>query len=174
MNATVSEIEEIVKAALFRNAELSERVLSLESEKASLEAEIKELRSRLSRFEIPEKDSHNSSIPPAKESPKAQAIRRTSSLRTPTGRPSGGQKGHKGSTLLMNDTCDDTTTHIPQYCSCCGKSLSGLSWQDMNSGCSKEQMNPAWFRQIETRKRTSKDVDERQGANPSVVVLKCS
>ena len=69
MTTTVSDIEEVVKAVLFRNMELSNRISSLEAEKASIEAEKalldaenKELRARLSRLESPEKDSHNSSI----------------------------------------------------------------------------------------------------------------
>ena len=121
---TINDIEEVVKAVMFRNTELNNRVLFLE-------AENKELRARLSRFESPEKDSHNSSIPPTKESLKAQAIRRTVSLRTPTGRPSGGQTGHKGITLLMDDNPDVVKTHIPEYCSCCGKSLSEIPGKEV-------------------------------------------
>jgi len=124
MITPINDIEEVVKAVLFRNRELNHQV-------SELQAEVAELRERLSRYESPSKDSHNSSIPPAKESLKAQAIRRTRSLRTSTGRPSGGQKGHKGSTLLANDTCDDTKTHIPQYCSCCGKSLSDIAGKEV-------------------------------------------
>jgi Transposase and inactivated derivatives len=152
MNETISDIEEVVKTVLFRNAALSDRIstleaerlfletkkLSLEAEKASLElenasleAENKKLRAQLSRLVIPEKDSHNSSIPPAKESLKAQAVRRTNSLRTPTGRPSGGQAGHKGTTLLMRETADETKIQNPDYCTSCGKSLSEVSGKDV-------------------------------------------
>ena len=131
MTTTISDIEEVVKVVLFRNMELSNRISSLEAEKALLDAENKELRARLYRLESPEKDSHNSSIPPAKESLKAQAIRRTRSLRTQTGRSTGGQTGHKGTTLLMNDAPDETKIHIPEYCSSCGKSLSGISGREV-------------------------------------------
>jgi transposase/regulator of replication initiation timing len=94
---------------------------------SALEKENTELRERLSRYERPSKDSHNSSIPPSKESIKAQAVRRTKSLRTPSGRPSGGQNGHKGTTLLINPTPDETVIHSPQYCCCCGNSLESIS-----------------------------------------------
>jgi len=123
MRETLNEIDEVIKAVLIRNVELSNRVSCLEMEKASLEAEIAKLREQLSGLELPPKDSHNSSIPPSKESINAQAIRRTRSLRMPSGRPSGGQPGHKGSTLLINPAPDDLQIHAPQYCRCCGNSL---------------------------------------------------
>ena len=47
----------------------------------------------------PEKNSSNSSVPPSQESIAARELRRTKSLRKPSGKPSGGQPGHKGSTL---------------------------------------------------------------------------
>ena len=128
-----SKIEEIVKRVVLRNIELSNRVsfleaekLSLESEKASLEAENAELRKKLSRFERPPKDSHNSSIPPSAESLKAQAIRRTRSLRKPSGHSTGGQAGHTGSTIQMRETPDTVERHVPEYCSHCGLSLAAL------------------------------------------------
>jgi len=117
-----------------RIKQLSDRLYSqvsaLEAEVSDLKAENIELHERLSRYERPEKDSHNSGIPPSKESIKAQVMRRTRSLRTPSGRPSGGQKGHKGTTLLMNPTPDETQVHTPDYCTCCGKSLSGIQGKE--------------------------------------------
>lgn len=119
MSLPVSDIEELVGEVLFRNMELSNRVSELEKENA-------DLRERLRDFERPEKASHNSSIPSGRESLKAQAIRRTRSLRTPGGRSSGGQTGHKGSTLLMSENPDDLVPHTPEYCCRCGKSLSDI------------------------------------------------
>jgi transposase len=126
MIENVSDIEEVIKMVLFRNMELSNRVSSLEKEKESLEAENAALRKQLSGFARPEKDSHNSSIPPSAESLKAQAIRRTRSLREPSGRSTGGQPCHKGSTLQMSDTPDTVEKHIPEYCTHCGLSLTEL------------------------------------------------
>jgi transposase/regulator of replication initiation timing len=133
MTENVSDMEEIIRRVLFRNMELSSLVESLEKEKASLEelnasleAENTALRKRLSCLESPPKDSHNSSIPPAAESLKAQAIRRTRSLRKSSGRPTGGQPGHKGSTLQMSDTPDAVEKHVPEYCARCGLSLTAL------------------------------------------------
>jgi len=115
----VTDIEEAVKTVLFHNRELTKRVSELESENA-------ELRERLSRYEKPVKASHNSSIPPSGEGIKAQVIRRTRSLRPQGSRPSGGQKGHVGTTLLMVDTPDVTTTHASDFCSECGLPLSEI------------------------------------------------
>jgi len=108
MGERISLLENEKASLEAENSSLMAAKTSLESEKASLEKENKELRAQLSHYKSPEKDSHNSSMPPSKESPKAQEIRRTRSLRKPTGRPSGGQPGHAGTTLLMREKADDT------------------------------------------------------------------
>ena len=110
---------------------LESEVSVLKLEISALKAENAELRERLSRYEHPEKDSHNSSIPPSKESINAQAVRRTRSLRTPSGRPSGGQSGHKGTTLLINPTPDQMRIHTPDYCTCCGRSLADIQEKEV-------------------------------------------
>ena len=138
MREIVNDIDEAIRAVLIRNVELSNRVsclemekASLEKEKAFLESENAKLRKEISCLAVPHKDSHNSSIPPGKESIKAQIVRRTRSLRTPSGRPSGGQPGHKGSSLLINPTPDDTKNHTPQYCHRCGNSLEEVSGKEI-------------------------------------------
>ena len=72
----------------------------------------------------PEKNSSNSSVPPSQESIAARELRRTRSLRKPSGKPSGGQPGHKGSTLKSVATPDWIIDHNPHYCKCCGRPLS--------------------------------------------------
>lgn len=84
---------------------------------------IEELEQRLSKYEEPPKNSGNSSTPPSKESMKAEVIRRTSSLRKPTGRKPGGQTGHDGSTLELNEFPDEVTEEFPENCDACGESL---------------------------------------------------
>lgn len=67
----------------------------------------------------PELNSRNSSVSPSQESIAARELRRTSYLRKPSNKPSGGQLGHKGSTLQTTDTPDRIVKHEPQYCKCC-------------------------------------------------------
>lgn len=66
----------------------------------------------------PEKNSSNSSVPPSQESIAARELRRTKSLRKPSGKPSGGQPEHKGSTLQSVSTPDRIIKHEPAYCKC--------------------------------------------------------
>ena len=68
----------------------------------------------------PKKNSGNSSIAPSKDENRPQ---RTNSLRGSSGKPSGGQKGHEGSTLKMTATPDSIIEHSPDFCNCCGLDL---------------------------------------------------
>ena len=54
--------------------------------------------------------------------PSSQDYTRVSvpNLREKSGKPSGGQKGHKGSTLKMTTTPSETIKYIPKYCKDCG------------------------------------------------------
>lgn len=76
-----------------------------------------------------EKNSSNSSVPPSQESIAARELRRTKSLRKPSGKPSGGQPGHKGSTLQSVCTPDRIIKHEPAYCKCCGRPLDGIAYR---------------------------------------------
>ena len=55
--------------------------------------------------------------------------RRTRSLRKPSGKPGGGQPGHKGSTLQTVGTPDRIVMHKPHYCKCCGRPLDGIGYR---------------------------------------------
>lgn len=68
----------------------------------------------------PKKNSRNSSVPPSKDQTRPK---RTNSLRKPSGKPSGGQKGHEGSTLKMSATPEHVIAHSPDFCNCCGLDL---------------------------------------------------
>lgn len=87
--------------------------------------EIEELRKRLSKYEEPPKNSGNSSTPPSKEGMKDEIVRRTKSLRKPSGKKPGGQPGHDGNTLELNDIVDDVKDEKPDTCDKCGESLEG-------------------------------------------------
>ena len=67
------------------------------------------------------KNSTNSSVPP---SGNPIGIRHTQSQRKPSGRKSGGQKGHSGSTLLQSENVTETQQWYPvSVCPECGKPL---------------------------------------------------
>ena len=77
----------------------------------------------------PEKNSSNSSIPPSRESIAARELRRTKSLRKPSGKPGGGQPGHEGHTLRTVAEPDRIIRHEPDYCKCCGRPLEGVQYR---------------------------------------------
>lgn len=106
-------------------SQLKKENIKLRKKNNELLKENIDLKERLCRYENP-KNSRNSSIPPSKDENRPF---RTKSLREKTGKKSGGQKGHKGKTLEMVNEPDDIKDHIPEYCQCCGKEISGLPYE---------------------------------------------
>ena len=66
------------------------------------------------------KDSHNSSLPPSSD-----IVSKPKNLRIASDRKSGGQPGHKGSTLEMSSTPDKIIDLKSAFCSKCGQNLQG-------------------------------------------------
>lgn len=66
------------------------------------------------------KNSRNSSVAPSQDPYRSMRKR---SLRVKSGKPSGGQPGHRGATLEPQTTPDIEIKHIPWYCRCCGNDL---------------------------------------------------
>lgn len=86
---------------------------ALEEQVAALAALVKALQDRHN------KDSHNSHKPPSSDGLKKKPV----TLRTKSGRTSGGQKGHPGRRLEFCDTPQNTVVHCPSSCSHCGADL---------------------------------------------------
>jgi transposase len=82
---------------------------------AALTARIAELERRLGL------DSSNSGKPPSSDGLKKPA--RVRSLREPSGKAPGGQKGHPGETLRQVEAPDTIVDHYPQACARCGMAL---------------------------------------------------
>ena len=104
---------------------VSKVLVELDNVRAELNAckkEINDLKIELSIYKNP-KNSNNSSIPPSKDENRIKGNR---SLREKSGKKSGGQPGHKGSTLSMVSTPDHIVLHIPEVCNRCGNNLSGI------------------------------------------------
>ena len=91
-----------------------------------LRNENRSLRERLAKYEKPDKNSGNSSTPPSKETMKDEVVRRTRSLRKPTGRKPGGQPGHEGHVKEWFAEPDTTEDHMSHYCTECGRDLSNV------------------------------------------------
>src|SRR5438552_16152566 len=92
--------------------ELVALIAAQAAEIAALKARIAELERRLGL------NSSNSGKPPSSDGLKRPA--RVTSTREPSGRPSGGQKGHKGETLLQVAEPDEVINHLPPSCPAAG------------------------------------------------------
>ena len=60
------------------------------------------------------KNSKNSSKPPSSD-----GLKKPTSLRKPSGKKPGGQKGHSGANLMLRDNPDTVITHMPSPCENC-------------------------------------------------------
>ena len=133
------EIGRLNRVICQKNKEIHKLKLELTSTKSDLadaKTRIKELEDENDEKDDsvgssgkPEKNCSNSSVPPSQESIAARELRRTKSLRKPSGKPSGGQPGHKGSTLQSVSTPDRIIKHEPAYCKCCGRPLDGIEYR---------------------------------------------
>ena len=102
------------------NGQLRAENAALQETIAVLLARVAELERRLGL------NSSNSGRPPPDGLHKPKREPRTRSLRERSGKPPGGQTGHKGETLRQVDAPGDTVEHYPEACSACGSALSGM------------------------------------------------
>jgi transposase len=95
---------------------------ALQAENALLRAENAALIERLAYLERRlGLNSGNSGKPPSSNGLKKPP--RVSSLREPSGKKTGGQKGHPGATLRRTEAPDATIDHYPEACAACGEPL---------------------------------------------------
>ena len=100
--------EAVVEALRVENA-------LLRAENLALTGRLAELERRLGL------NSSNSGKPPSSDGLKKPP--RVSSLREPSGKKTGGQKGHPGETLCRVEKPDATIDHYPEICTACGEPL---------------------------------------------------
>jgi len=91
-------------------------ISTLKGEISALQGQVESLKAQIS------KNSNNSSKPPSSDGFK----RKTKSLRERSGKPSGGQPGHPGSTLSFVESPTHTYTYSPECCHKCGYSLESV------------------------------------------------
>jgi transposase len=108
--------------------ELIALVKAQAAEIAALKARMAELERQLGL------NSRNSGKPPSSDGLKKP--RRVSSLRKPSDKPSGGQKGHKGETLEQVAEPDSVVDHYPSSCTNCNLAVT----PDMSVGHSARQV----------------------------------
>src|SRR3954466_12893596 len=108
-------------------AALAEENARLRAENAALQETIAVLLARVAELERRlDLNSSNSGKPPSSDGlQKPKREPRTRSLRERSGKPPGGQTGHKGETLRQVDAPDYTVEHYPDPCAPCGWALSG-------------------------------------------------
>jgi len=99
--ATIAELQSIIAGLMAQNAALVARVAELERQLGL--------------------NSSNSGKPPSSDGLKKPT--RTTSLREPTDKKTGGQPGHKGRTLERRATPDSIIDHFPTVCAGCGAPL---------------------------------------------------
>jgi len=115
------------KKTLLKELASKDRLLGLKDQEIKrLTCENLKLQKKLSSFELPVKNSCNSSIPASKNPIGRAQILRTRSLRRKSDLPTGGQPGHEGHTLEYCPDPDVIQTHVCEYCRHCGGSLSGV------------------------------------------------
>ncbi len=108
----------------------AKRIAELECEVQSQDERLlqqdKQLGQQTARIEALERrfglDSSTSSKPPSSDGLKKKPAR-VSSLRPKGKKPSGGQKGHPGSTLKQTEHPDEIVNHFPEHCTTCGQDL---------------------------------------------------
>jgi len=88
--------------------ELQAENIQLKQENAELKLLVSSLQADIAQLMV-SRNSKTSSTPPSHD-----LARKNRSLREKSGKPSGGQKGHKGATLERSQNPDETIEYYPQ------------------------------------------------------------
>ncbi len=109
LTSQIAELTSTVTTQAETNARLSDTIAELQNTIAELNERIKELQEQLGQ------NSSNSSKPPSSDS----FGKESKGNRTPSGRKPGGQKGHKGSNMIVPHEPDAVEPHHPSKCMAC-------------------------------------------------------
>ena len=136
---------ELEKKLSEQNEQLTRIISTLTQTIDDLNRTIAELQEQLN------KNSRNSSMPPSSDGYKKPAPK---SLRKPSGKKVGGQKGHKGQTLKITAEPDTVLPHMPSAC----------------SGCPRYEQCYKTARTVETRRVADASVESRVTAHEAMEV----
>jgi transposase len=92
-------------------------LLQMQEQIACLTQQVKDLQDRLA------KDSHNSSLPPSSD----RFVRQPKSLRQKSGKKTGGQPGHRGSSLQFSSRPDEIIELHVEVCETCQQDLHAVA-----------------------------------------------
>ena len=106
-------LRETVNRQYAEIVKLNRNINALNLQIRKKDTELINLREHLAKYENPDKNSNNSSTPPGRECMKDEVVRRTGSLRKPSGKNPGGQKGHDGHKLSCSSVPDETIDEVP-------------------------------------------------------------
>ena len=123
MTAEMRLMRETIDQQYAEIAKLNRNIEALNRQIRKKDEENARLKEHLSKYEKPKKNSGNSNTPPSKESMKDEIVRRTKTLRKPSGKKPGGQEGHDGHKLSCSSALDEIVDDAPNYCTNCGESL---------------------------------------------------
>src|SRR6516165_4135103 len=124
----VQKLIEQVQLLLAQSVAQNERIAALEAELAASNARVAELERRLGL------NSSNSGKPPSSDG--LTKPPRTKSLREPSGKKPGGQKGHRGETLRQVENPDVIVDHYPEGCTNCALKIT----PEMGTGYQSRQV----------------------------------
>jgi transposase len=116
LQAANQTLRECVRESIQAIEGLQKQVKDLEGVIALQQERIKTLEGQVA------KDSHNSSLPPSSD----RFVRAPKSLRQPSGKKPGGQKGHRGHHLRQMQAPDEILIHPVLACPHCQHDLRGL------------------------------------------------
>ena len=105
----IQSVVTLVQGLSTKISELSQTVEKQNKTISDLDARLKKLEKQSNQT------SKNSSLPPSTD-----GFKKTKSLRQPSNKKTGGQVGHKGSTLKMVEKPNHVVTHHQQTCQGCG------------------------------------------------------
>lgn len=117
LSQDILELENQVKELLDVNTQLNKEITYLRVENSKLKTDNIQLKEDISELKSkPKKNSQNSSLPPSQD---LYSVKPNQSLRRKSGKKTGGQLGHDGSTLSQVESPNYTHDYFPtQKCSC--------------------------------------------------------